>query len=197
MHEACEAADARGLTQVERNQRFSMRTLFMSQMLGNRAFVAAPNLPERIDGMSTQLILSLIMNAESRELLLERLPPLLRPLMNERACMQTYMVKLLFSLLSASSGGIKPGPSEADAIMGKVGWQHSIRSQPLEERGFHLPGPSNRDVYGSGVEAGNHLTWLDGSYPARLPRRIRQVCAAARAAAQVKDPRVRQFFEKK
>ena len=195
VHHAFEGADARGMLQEQRTIQLSVRTVMGLRLLGNRPFIALTRLPERIDGLSTQLIQSWVMNADSRELLLQRLPVSIRPHMNERATMQTYSVETFFSLLRTANGGYKPSAASVDPIMAKITWQHEIRSMGVEERGFHLPGDPLRSIYGRGIEAGDHWTWNDGTYLQRLAGRRRQVLAAAVASASVTETAVRSYFK--
>ena len=77
------------------------------RMLGNRAFVAMPNIPQHVDGMSSKLVISLLANESSRGQLLERLPLGQRQRLNERA-LASMACESAFS--EGSNCGRKPGP---------------------------------------------------------------------------------------
>ena len=113
------------------------------RMLGNRAFVAMPNIPQHVDGMSSKLVISLLANESSRGQLLERLPLGQRQRLNERA-LASMACESAFS--EGSNCGRKPGPDVMDPQIARIAWVHEESYKLPEVRGYALPECSVKSV---------------------------------------------------
>ena len=161
-------------------------------MMGNRAFVAMPNIPQHVDGMSSKLVISLLVNESSRGQLLERLPLGQRQRLNERA-LASMACESAFS--EGSNCGRKPGPDVMDPQIARIAWVHEERYKPLDVRGYALPECSEKSVYNCSHEEGAKSSWGDGSYAEREPKRRKEACKAATSGARVRPVTVRTHYK--
>lgn len=162
------------------------------RMLGNRAFVAMPNIPQHVDGMSSKLVISLLANESSRGQLLERLPLGQRQRLNERA-LASMACESAFS--EGSNCGRKPGPDVMDPQIARIAWVHEESYKLPEVRGYALPECSGKSVYNCSHEEGANSTWGDGSYAEREAKRRKDACKAATSGARVRPVTVRTHFK--
>ena len=155
---AYEAMQVTGLTEAVRMGRLQDRTLMLLRMVGNLMFMPA-SLPGKINGLSKQIILSWLYNADSRMQLLQQLPPHCRALFNERS-ISSDSVELVFAMVVMICG-YKPPMSTLLGCTHNIEYAVRMRAQPPGTRPFSIA-PSEMHTYALHCHASKPEHWNDG-----------------------------------
>ena len=206
IYEGFEALTARNLPLPEREERLWLRSLLLLRILGNRLF-----LPRRIGrsicGLSTKLMVSWIGNADSFNLLLQRLPVEVKLVLDVQR-LDEYGCETYFSLLSNICGERKPNKRVLLGVGRKINYAALMQRLLPSKRMFSLASARGnavcpiREEEDGGEGEGEGLTSgpNDGTYWKRWTKRAKKVAKAATTAAAAalgkKQSAIRSFHKR-
>ena len=115
-------------------------------------------------GLTKDLILSWLYNADTRLRLLQELPVSLQGLLNERS-LSSDSVELVFAMVVMVCGGYKPSMATLVGCTRNIEFAVRMRAMDPALRPFSVQ-PSDKHVYSLHAHTSNPLSWNDGS---RIP----------------------------